>query len=114
MAIAVAVAVLAAGIPASAHDRSFKTRITISQPEPFAYQGRVFSKLDACVRRREIQMWRDQPGADEKVGVPFRADRRGRWSYGFFGKQYYVVAKRAVKRSGNHRHVCRADRSPTV
>ena len=101
--------------PASAHERSFKTRITISEPEPFQYAGRVFSGSAACVRFRELQMWRDGPGDDDEYLSTFNADRQGRWVFHFVGDEYYVRAKRFVaKRSARHRHVCRAGRSPTA
>jgi hypothetical protein len=99
---------------AQAHVKRFKTRVTNSAPEPFHYEGRVFSRLDACVRRRPLVMWRDEPGPDDTKIQAFQAKADGRWEFGFIGKEYYVVAKRVVKGSGAHRHICLKDRSPTV
>lgn len=33
---------------------------------------------------------------------------------GFIGKAYYARVKRVVKKPGDHKHVCKGDRSPTI
>jgi hypothetical protein len=54
-------------------------------------------------------------GPDFPVGKPFRSNRNGHWDYELLvGIDYYAVAKRVVKTPGDHRHVCKADRSPTT
>jgi hypothetical protein len=104
-------------LPASAHNKDFKTRVTIEVVKPnIEYEGDVISRSAACERRRLLRFRYDNPkGPDFTIGKPFRADRKGHWEFGVtVGENYYVAAERTVKRSGAHRHVCKADRSPTV
>ena len=101
-------------VPASGHNKRFNTRVTNSEPTPGNYQGKVFSGSKACVRKRGLKIWYDAPGPDDEFLNDFKADSEGRWEYHFLGTEYYVTARRVVRGSGDHRHVCRADRSPTV
>jgi hypothetical protein len=101
-------------IPAGAHTKRFNTRITNAEPTPGNYRGQVFSGSHACVRKRGLKIWRDVPGSDDEFLNDFKADSDGRWEYHFLGTEYYVTARRVARGSGDHRHVCRADRSPTV
>jgi hypothetical protein len=112
LAIALGIAIAFAA-PAEGHVERYKTKITIKEPTPGNYQGRVLSKRRSCVRRRPVSIWRDVPGPNDEKLQDFRADREGRWEFHFIGESYYVVAKRVVKGSGSHRHICKRDRSPT-
>jgi hypothetical protein len=92
--------------------------VTIEEVKPNQkYEGEVKSRLQACERRRPMQMYYDAPsGSDPAVGQPFRSDRQGHWEQELLipGDQYYVIAARVVKRPGDHKHVCKSDRSPTT
>lgn len=102
--------VLAWAALAGASGHTYSTRATIKQVDSDTYKGRVFSQPHACVAHREIQMWKQFAGPNQRVDT-FKADADGRWSYDVVGSQFYVIAKR-TKFAGNH--VCREDRSPTV
>jgi hypothetical protein len=105
-------------VPAIAHKERFKTRVTIQEVKPNQkYEGEVKSRLQACERRRPMQMYYDDPaGSDIPVGDSFRSDRQGHWEQELLapGSQYYVIATRVVKRPGDHKHVCKSDRSRTT
>ncbi len=102
-------------VPAAAHEKTFKSRVTIENPPLTArYEGDVFSGSRTCVRRRVVQFWYDYEGAPDKLVSEIRSTRGGHWSYEFIGDAYYARVVRVVKRSGDHRHVCRGDRSPTI
>jgi hypothetical protein len=113
--IAGAALLLSLAVPAAAHDKAYKTRVTIEHPSEPNYEGDVISRSRACVRRRDVQFWLDNPGStpDQLVGT-VEADREGHWQFAFIGPQYYAKVKRIVKAPGRHRHVCKRDRSPTV
>ncbi len=106
--------VLSLTAPAVAHDKSYKTRLTISEPQPFEYEGDVISRSRKCVRNRELVIWHDVPAGDDERIADFQANRRGHWSFIFVGEEYYVTAKRVVRSPGDHQHVCKGDRSPTA
>ena len=111
---AIAVVGLAA-LPASAHDKAFKSRVTIEAVDQPNYRGQVFSGSPSCVRHRRVQFWYDGEGAEpDQLVATVKADEHGRWQFGFVGKAYYAKVKRVVKTPGNHHHVCKPDRSPTV
>ena len=105
---------LALALPAGAHVARYKSRVTIEHPSAPNYEGDVHSKKRACVRYRMVQFWRDNESAPDDLVAEFPADQDGHWSYGFVGDAYYARVKRVVKRPGDHKHVCRGDRSPTV
>ena len=110
-----AIALTALAVPAAAHDKAHKTRVTIEHPSEPNYEGDVISRSKACVRRREVEFWLDNPGstADQLVDT-VEADRNGHWQFAFIGPQYYAKVSRIVKSPGQHHHVCKGDRSPTV
>ena len=107
----VAAAALSWAALAGGAAHGYKTRITIKQTDETTYKGRVFSKRDACVREREIEIWHQIAGQNELIDT-FNADEHGRWSYTILGSQFYVIAKRS--KFGPKGHVCREDRSKTA
>jgi hypothetical protein len=104
----------ALAVPASAHNERFKSRVTIEHTDGPNYEGDVFSRKGACVRFRLVQFWLDNTGSPDFLVEEVRADRQGHWQFGFVGSAYYARVTRVVKKPGDHKHVCKADRSPTV
>jgi hypothetical protein len=113
--IALLVAVGAAlAVPASAHNKRYKSRVTIEHPSDPNYEGDVHSRKGACVRYRMVQFWLDNEGSPDKLVEEVRADAEGHWQFGFVGAAYYARVSRVVKKPGDHKHICKGDRSPTV
>ena len=87
LAVAGAVAiVLSLALPASAHDKAFKSRVTIEheQGTPL-YEGDVFSGSRACVRRRVVQFWFDNTAGPDELLDERPASRDGHWRFEFAG-----------------------------
>lgn len=111
--VACAAAVLG-GSPATAGE-SYKSRVTIREPEPGNYRGRVISDKAACERRRLVKVYADFGDGDPLQIGEDRTDRQGRWEIKpIIGEDYYATVKRARKGSGENRYTCRGDRSPTI
>src|SRR5688572_4204495 len=112
-AIALAVVGLAVtGVgPATAHQKAFESRVTINHPSPPTYRGRVFSESPGCVASRTVRFF--YYTGEHIANIETDAD--GRWSFDFSGATgYYAKVTREVRGGAGHRHVCRADRSPTI
>jgi hypothetical protein len=108
---AIAAVGLVASASAHAHTQSYESTITIRERDGGTrYTGRVFSDRAACEKNRTVKLFRSN---GDFVGDT-STNERGRWSYVFVGQRYYVTAPRRVDGSGDHRHVCRHDRSPTT
>jgi hypothetical protein len=111
----VAALAISLAIPASAHDKRFKTRVTIANPPLTArYEGDVISQKGSCVRYRTVEFWYDHEGMPDELVDTITATREGHWSYEFIGDAYYARVRRVVKKPGDHKHICKGDRSPTV
>jgi hypothetical protein len=109
-----ATALAALALPASAHDISFTSGVTIHHPSEPTYRGRVFSDLTRCQRGRKIELYSTE--LTEPVATT-KTNERGRWRIDFSGKTgYYAKVKRKVYETpgGGHRHVCKADTSRTI
>jgi hypothetical protein len=98
--------------PASAHDQAYDSKVTIHEPQPATYRGRVKSEKRGCVRNRLVKLY--NASGDKYAGFSDETDDEGRWQITIFGAEYYAKVTREVKTPGNHRHVCRADTSPTA
>ena len=108
-ALAVGAAVLSAS--ALAHTQGYDTKITIRErQEGVQYGGRVISDRRACERNRRVKFFR----ANGDFVNDTETDGQGRWNFAFVGERYYATAPKAVKGAGDHRHVCKFDRSPTT
>jgi hypothetical protein len=68
----------------------------------------------ACKRNRLVALWRINPGA---MTAPFgttRTDRTGDWRIDAnapAGTYFATVKKKTIRRSSEHRHVCKGDQS---
>jgi len=104
-------AALVAAAGSSAHTESFDSTVTIRHEDGTAkYSGRVISDRDACKRNRTIRLHT----AKGDVIAETTTNGKGRWRYEFIGQRYYATVTKRVDGSGQHQHVCRADRSPTT
>ena len=113
LAGATAAGLLAMAAPAGSHDAGYDSRVTIHNPQPGVWHGRVFSERDSCEPDRLVKLMRPRPGPDEEVARD-RTDADGRWDYIPIGERYYArVVRKVIERPG-HRHVCRADESRTI
>jgi hypothetical protein len=108
---AVAAGSLIASGSSLAHTEGFDSKVTIRERDGGTeYGGRVLSDRAACERNRAIKLYRSN---GEFVGNS-TTDEEGRWSFHFVGQRYYARVSKRVDGSGGHRHICRADRSPTT
>lgn len=99
-------------LPASAHNISYSSGVTIHHPENSAiYHGRVFSDLTRCQRGRTIKLIYAKTG---EVAATTATNSEGRWRHEFIGTAYYAKVTRKVIEVGVHRHVCLPDTSRTV
>jgi hypothetical protein len=108
-------AVITAGLIAvassSAHTESYESKITIKHEEGTAkYSGRVISALGSCEKNRTVKLY---TSAGKEIAETTTSNK-GRWKYEFVGQRYYARVLKRVDGSGQHEHVCRADRSPTT
>lgn len=112
-AIALGAAALAVA-PASAHDQTYPSKVTIREVEDFDYRGAVISDLVACERGRRVKIYHAQSGEDEYI-ADAEANEHGRWRFAFSGDRYYAKVPRVtLMTSSGHHHVCGSDTSPTV
>jgi hypothetical protein len=95
--------------PASAHDKAFKSRVTLKVVNGFTWKGRVSSESPRCVANRKVKLF---TGSGKLVGQDF-TDEDGRWSYSVLGETYYAKVTRDIRGGSGHRHLCKPDRSPT-
>jgi hypothetical protein len=124
--VVVATAVLACALPAvaPAHTAKFETKVKIKDfviPEKQArgdlfgsFFGRVRSGQDQCVKNRKVKVFHKQPGDDQLEGQG-TSDADGLWSAPVKlsgAGTFYAKARRRVVGSDQHRHVCKAARSP--
>lgn len=120
VAIALGVSLLGA-IAVSAHTKRWQTTVTIDSAVCTSIgcftSGSVESRKARCVRGRKVKVYR--VGEAGPVGQA-TANADGSWEAEFPqagpGTSYYakVPRVRLGRRGGSHRHICRADRSPTV
>ena len=111
--VALAIVALTVAI-AGAHDARYESRVTIHNPSPPTFRGRVFSRLHRCEPQRLVKLMRPLPGRDEAVGQAM-TDAEGRWHFAFVGTtRYYARVTRTVIERPGHRHVCGADRSRSI
>lgn len=102
---------------ATAHVARWDSNLRITgYVENTSFLGKVRSERRACKRRRRVSVWKRNPGAmDGPVGTA-RTNRRGIWAVSapaVASGVYYAQVKRRVRRSADHKHVCRPDRSPS-
>jgi hypothetical protein len=110
---------LAAVTAASAHNRVFRSQVTIRQNPEF--HGKVLSTNHRCEVDRKVKLVLRKPGTNRVVGVTF-TDENGKWAItdpdqgGIHPNKAYraAVARKVLRNDAGHRHVCRADRSKTV
>ena len=108
---AVAAGSLIASGSSLAHTQGFDSKVTIRERAGGTeYGGRVLSDRAACERDRRIKLYRSNR---DFIGDS-TTDDEGRWSYVFVGQHYHARATKRVDGSAGHRHICRADRSPTT
>jgi hypothetical protein len=88
--------------------------VTIEYPGAGTYEGDVISRSEACVRKRKVQFWFDNDGTPDDLITTVTANRQGHWRFQFVGEAYYARVLRVVKTPGDHRHVCKADQSPSI
>jgi len=112
--LAAALTMLAGAGQAPAHDKTFKSRVTIEHPSAPVYEGDVFSGSHACVRRRTVQFWFDNTAGPDELIDASPANAEGHWRFKFIGSAYYAKVSRIVKTPRRHHHVCKGDRSPTI
>ena len=81
-----------------------------------SFLGKVRSERKTCKRKRKVSVWKRNPGAmDAPVGTA-RTNRRGIWAVSAPGAEtgvYYAHVKKRVRKRAGHKHVCKADRSPS-
>ena len=93
------------------HVKGFDSKVTIREPKPNVYEGRVISQRPRCERARTVKLFR----ANGEFVSSTTTDADGRWRIPLvIGKRYYAKVTRRVDGTGAHRHVCRADRSRTI
>jgi hypothetical protein len=102
---------------ASGHVARWESEIKITgYADNTSFLGKVRSERNSCERKRLVSVWKRNPGAmDAPVGTA-RTNRKGIWAVSAPGADpgvYYAVVKKRVRRSSGHRHVCKADRSPS-
>jgi hypothetical protein len=100
---------VALALPAAAHDKAFKSKVTLQVENDFTWHGRVKSASRRCVANRRVKLYTT---SGKLVGDP-ETDADGRWSWVLIGDRYYAKVTRDVRGGRGHRHVCKPDRSPT-
>ena len=86
---------------------------------PFTFLGVVGSFDDKkCRRKRKVTVWKENPGAmDAPIGAT-KTNRKGEWTLvlgsnrAHPGEFFATAKKKTLKRSDDHKHVCKYDRSP--
>jgi len=119
LAVAVVFAFMAA--PASGHVARWDSRVRITDyVDNASFLGRVRSERRACRDRRLVTVWKRNPGAMHGPVDTARTNRAGIWAVHAPGllelpesDVYFATVKRRVlRRSAEHRHVCKAAQSP--
>ena len=106
---------IGAGI-AAAHSFRADSEVTIRyNADRDRFQGRVISERPRCERNRMVVVFRDTPGRDQRVGAD-RTNQNGFWVVddGFGRGDFYARVRRRERKSADHTHICRADRSETI
>jgi hypothetical protein len=119
IAAAVAVGVIAAPA-ASAGVHRYSTELTmVAEQDDTSWFGWVRSEIHKCERDRFVTLFKQQPGADRKLGVRRSRAYSGDAVWGWHtragqvdrGDRVYAEVERKVGKGGD---VCRADRSKTL
>ena len=111
---------LSAGV-ASAHKVRHSSTVTINfDDDPYGdtFFGTVNSPKPACERNRTVRVKREAGATDPVFGSDI-TDEDGDYSVSTGAQaapgDYYAKAKRRVlKRNNNHKHICRAAKSPLI
>ena len=115
MLIAIATAVLPVS-PAMSHDVRFGNRVTLGLYVTDLY-GRVTSAKRACVRNREVKIYRVRPGRDRLFELTY-ADAHGYWEQpvGIPQGRFYALIPRIDVTPRGHAgtHYCRRARSRAI
>jgi hypothetical protein len=87
--------------------------VTIAKDRGFLYHGYVKSEVRKCMDGRRVILFKQQPGADRKLGTArseFERGRGGIWGVeGPRGRGWYAKVRREV----HDEYVCRGDRTAT-
>jgi hypothetical protein len=112
-------AALALTALASAHVVKYPTKSLSVQygPEDAFFSGKVEADKPACRANRKVVVYSDAPGVDIEVGSDrtasdgsFKLDAPGVAA----GTYYAASDRKTLKLTVDHRHVCRAVRSPSI
>jgi hypothetical protein len=95
--------------PAAAHEKAFKSRVTIKVVDEVNWKGRVTSESKRCIAGRTVKVFT----SDGLLVTTAKTNENGRWRTGLIGERYYARVTREVRGGPGHRHVCKPDRSPT-
>ena len=106
---------------AAAHVVKYPTRSLSVQygsgGDPTAFSGKVEADKPACRANRKVVVYSDAPGVDIEVGSA-RTSSDGSYKLvapGVVAGTYYAAADRkTLKLTVDHRHICRAVRSPSI
>jgi hypothetical protein len=112
----------ALAVESAAHDVKYETIAEIqgvTTAPPFTILGVVGSfDENQCTKKRKVTVWKENPGGvmDAPLGTT-KSDGKGEWtlvlgSPAGAGDFFATVKKKTLKRSSEHKHVCKADRSP--
>ena len=115
LVVAVVSLLVLAGV-ASAHAFRANSEVTIRyNADKEQFHGRVSSERPSCERNRVVVVFRDTPGEDVEVGRD-RTNENGFWKVEATNPQgdFYARARRRVRGTGDHVHICRRDTSPTI
>jgi hypothetical protein len=112
---------LALAALASAHVVKYPTKSLSVQyspgDDPAFFSGKVEAKKRACRANRRVVVHSDVPGVDAEVGSD-RTSSDGSFKLvapGVAAGTYYADADRkTLKLTVDHRHICRAVRSPSI
>ncbi len=74
----VALAAIAALLPAASASAATPTKVTVSLKLP-AFNGKVQSPKAACTKNRTVKLYRETPGPDKLLGTD-KSNKKGKWS----------------------------------
>jgi hypothetical protein len=119
LCVAAAVAVIVVAVPAaSAGVHKYDTRVAINYQvcklDRFCMAGHVKSQIRKCERGRRVNVFKERPGADRRIGND-RSGRKGAWAVDVTTRVQRgarVYAKVTPKE--RYRFGCLADRSRTI
>jgi hypothetical protein len=109
VAALLAVAVLGGASQAIAHERAYKSRVTLRVVGPGTWEGRVTSASPGCGAHRKVIVFT----ADGNRVADTTSERDGSWSLAIVGESYYAKVTREARGRAGHRRICLPDRSPT-